>query len=136
MGVVSKDEKKVLDQFMKENHLDEDSVLYRYTSRKYLSEKNGDLFLNAKSKPQDMVIDRYHGHWEVFIGSEIGQGISFLSLKEVEYQNNDRVCVELKVSDALQQGGLIYEVTSLPTYLKAYFCTLPSGMVKVSFSQG
>lgn len=135
MRKTSKEENKILDQFMKENQLDGDSVLYRYTSRKYLSEKNGDLFLNAKIKPIDMVVDRYHGHWEVFIGSEIGQGISFLSSKEDEYKDGGRVCVQLKLDDALEQGALIYEVTSLPTYLKAYFFTLPAGSVKVSLSK-
>lgn len=48
-----------------------------------------------------------------------------------EYERSDRVCVEIQLKDVLDQGGLIYNVTSLPAYLKAYFCTLPEGKIKV-----
>ena len=41
-------------------------------------------------------------------------------------------CVELILKDVLNQGGLIYTVTSLPAYIKAFFCTLPEGRVKVT----
>jgi hypothetical protein len=70
----------------------------------------------------------------VFIASEIGQGLSFLSNMEEEYESADRVCVEIKIHDVLDQGGLIYSVTSLPAYIKAFFFTLPEGSVKVTLS--
>lgn len=71
------------------------------------------MYLEAKTDPTDMVVDRYHGFLEVFIASEVGQGISFLSEKENEYERSNRICVELNLKDVLDQGGLIYNVTSL-----------------------
>jgi len=106
----------------------------RYTSRNYLKEIDGHLFLEAKKSPTDMVVDRYHGYWEVFLSSEVGQGISFITEKEEEYERSDRVCVVLNLKDVLDQGGLVYTVTSLPAYIKAFFCTLPEGKVKVEIS--
>jgi hypothetical protein len=132
MKIITKEEKQILDTFMKENNLTPESKLVRYTSKTYLKELSGEYFLEAKKEPQDMVVDRYHGFWEVFIASEIGQGISLLSNREVEYNISDRVCVEMRLKDVLDQGGLIYNVTSLPAYIKAYFCTLPEGNVKVN----
>jgi len=128
------EEQQILDTFMKENDLTSESKLVRYTSRDYLKEIDGHLFLEAKKSPTDMVVDRYHGFWEVFLSSEVGQGISFLTEKEEEYERSDRVCVEMYLKDVLEQGGLIYKVTSLPAYLNAFFCTLPEGKVKVGMS--
>ena len=131
MKAINKEEQQILDTFMKENNLTTKSVLVRYTSRNYLSEINGELYLDAKTSPTDMVVDRYHGFWEVFLASEVGPGISFLSQREDEYERSDRVCVEIQLKDVLNQGGLVYDVTSLPAYIKAFFCTLPDGKVKV-----
>ena len=128
------EEQEVLSKFMKDNNLTNESKLVRYTSKAYLKKSNGQVFLESKSEPLDMVIDRYHGFWEVFIASEIGSGISFLTNKEAEYDRSDRVCVEVFLKDVLDQGGLIYNVTSLPAYLNAFFCTLPDGRVKAEVS--
>lgn len=126
------EEQEILNKFMKEFQLTPESTLIRYTNNKYLNEENGCYYLISKSKPTEMLVDRYHGFWEVFIASEIGSGIAFLSEREDEYESTDRICVEVKLKDVLDQGGLVYNVTSLPSYLKAFFCTLPEGKVKVS----
>jgi hypothetical protein len=42
----------------------------------------------------------------------------------------DQVEVEVALMDILQQGGLIYPVQSV-TVEKAWYCTLPGGMVTV-----
>jgi hypothetical protein len=131
MKHLTTEEKDSLNVFMQENNLTKESKLYRYTSNHYLKKIDDQLFLEAKSEPIDMVIDRYHGFSEVSIASEIGQGLSFLSDREDEYDRSDRVCVELKLKDVLDQGSLVYTVTSLPAYLKAFFCTLPEGLVKI-----
>ena len=135
MKKITTEEQEVLSKFMKENNLTNESKLVRYTSKAYLKESNGQFFLEAKKEPLDMVVDRYHGFWEVFMASEVGQGISFLSNMEAEYNRSDRVCVEMCLKDVLDQGGLIYNVTSLPAYINAFFCTLPEGKVKVKISQ-
>ncbi len=89
------------------------------------------MYIESKASTTDMLINIYHGFGEVYIATEVGQGLSFLSKKEDEYNKSDRVCVEIKLKDVLAQGGLIYTVTSLPAYLKAFFCTLPEGKIKV-----
>lgn len=132
MKKLTAEEKEVLTKFMLENKLTEDSKLYRYTANKYLKKTGDLLYLESKPNTTDMVVDRYHGFWEVFIASEIGQGISFLSKREPEYERPDRVCVEIRLKDVLDQGGLIYNVTSLPAYINAYFCTLPDTKVRVN----
>ena len=130
----SKEEhQRILKKFMNENELAENSIVYRYTSKKYLTENNGTMFMKAKQDPIEMVIDEYNGFGEVFIASEIGQGLAFLKNKEAEYENEDRICVEVMLKDILEQGGLIYEVTSLPAYLTSYFFTLPAGSVRIRF---
>ena len=134
MKILTTEEKNSLNAFMQENNLTAESKLYRYTSKHYLKKIDDQLFLEAKSEPIEMVVDRYHGYSEVSIASEIGQGLSFLSAREEEYDRSERVCVELKLKDILDQGSLVYTVTSLPAYLKAFFCTLPEGKVKVSLS--
>ena len=131
MKKITTEEEQILKAFMKENNLTSNSILYRYTSKDYLIESNGNFYIEAKTEPTDMVVDRYHGFWEVFIAYEVGQGISFLTQREDEYVRPERVCVELKLKDVLDQGGLIYKVTSLPAYLNAFFCTLPKGKVRV-----
>ena len=89
MKTLTAKESKILNEFMQEYNLTSESNLYRYTSKDYLIETNGKLYLNAKTEPTDMVVDRYHGFWEVFIASEVGQGISFLSNREKEYERSD-----------------------------------------------
>jgi len=132
MKTYTPEELEMLTKFMNENDLSQEIKLFRYTSKDYLNEIDGKYYINAKTEPLDMVIDNYHGSSHVFISSDIGQGLSFLTAMEDEYQSSDRICVELNLKYVLDQGGLIYEVTSLPAYLKAFFCTLPEGNVKVT----
>lgn len=131
MKNITTEEQQVLNKLMTEYHLTPDSTLIRYTSKRHLKEEGGTHFLLAKKEPIEMVVDRYHGFWEVFNATEIGAGISFLSEREEEYESPDRICVKVMLDDVLKQGGLVYTVTSLPSYIKAFFCTLPEGKVAV-----
>ena len=132
MASISKSEKEVMENLLKENKLNSESKLYRYTSEKYLKkDSNGEYFLHAKTEPIDMVVDRYHGHYLVFIAHEIGHGLSFMKKREKEYENPNRNCVSVTLGDIIKQGGLIYTVSSLPAYIKAFFFTLPEGKVRV-----
>lgn len=132
MKKITAEEQQILDKLMAEYHLTPESTLIRYTGKRHLKEEGGTHYLMAKKEPIEMVVDRYHGFWEVFNATEIGQGISFLSEQEEEYESDERVCVEVKLGDILNQGGLVYSVTSLPSYIKAFFCTLPEGKVRVT----
>ncbi len=132
MKNLTQEEREIMDDLLAENYLTAESVLYRYTSDEYL-EKNseGEFVLHAKVEPIDMVVDRYHGSYHVYISREIGQGLSFMKKREKEYENPNRICVSVTVGDIIDQGGLIYPVSSLPAHIKAFFFTLPEGKVKV-----
>lgn len=134
MKEITAEENKILMELLKEDNLTPESKLFRYTSKDYLKESNGELYLDAKPEPVDMIIDRYHGGWNVFIASYIGKGLSFLFERVEEYEREDRVCVEIQLKDVLSQGGLVYTVTSLPPYVSPYFCTLPEGKIKVKLN--
>lgn len=134
MKNITAEEDKIMKELFQEDNLTPESILIRYTSKHYLKESNGQLFLEAKAEPADMIIDRYHGNWRVFIASHVGQGISFLSERLDEYEREDRVCIEIQLKDIIDQGGLVYTVSSLPAYVKAYFCTLPEGKIKVKIN--
>lgn len=83
MKKVSKEERIVMNELLAENKLTADSVLYCYTSKKYLEkDEKGDFLLLTKTNPVDMVIDRYHRHYHTFIAHEIGHGLSFISKQE------------------------------------------------------
>ncbi len=132
MAIISKSEQEIMENLLRENKLNSNSVLYRYTSKKYLEkDSNGDYFLQAKTEPIDMVVDRYHGSYHVYIAHEIGPGLSFVKKREREYENPNRICVLVTVGDIIKQGGLIYSVSSLPAYLNAFFFTLPEGKINV-----
>lgn len=131
MKTHTSEEKNILTKFLFENNLTPENKLYRYTSKEYLKKIDNQLYIESKASPTDMLIEIYHGFGEVYIASEVAQGLSFLSKREDEYNRSDRVCVEIKLKDVIDQGGLVYTVTSLPAYLKVFFCTLPEGKIKV-----
>lgn len=132
MKKITSKEQEIMNDLLKENNLTPQSVLYRYTSEEYLQKNSeGELVLRAKAEPLDMVVDRYHGSYHVFIAHEIGQGLSFITKREKEYDVKDRVCVSITLQEVIDQGGLIYSVSSLPAFIKAFFFTLPEGEVRV-----
>lgn len=132
MKKVTDKEQLMLAEILRENRLTSESILYRFTSRKYLeTDENGETFLIAKTEPVDMVVDQYHGHHHVFIAREIGTGLTFMKKPEREYENPNRICVAVSLKELLNQGGLVYSVSSLPNYIKAFFFTLPEGSVRV-----
>jgi hypothetical protein len=69
------------------------------------------------------------GHF--LIANNIGAGLAFTLSVEEDYNSNDKLCVEVKLEDILDQNGLIYEVTSVPEYVKAFFFSLPDKKIKV-----
>ena len=123
---------KALNQFLELNNLSKDSRLCRYSSTDYLEKIEGGYYLKAKDECSDMAIDYYEDKGHAFVSQEFGKGLSFLNKQEPEYEKEGRVCVEVCLKDVFEQGGLIYEITSLPAYLKGYFVTLPDGEIKVT----
>jgi len=132
MEITPNSEKEILENLLEENKLNYDSLLYRFTSERYLKQNNdGSEFLLANDEPVEMVVDKYKGQGHVFIARDIGPGLSFLTEPLDEYDRNDRVCVSAKIGDLLANGGLIYTVTSLPAYITAFFFALPGKEVPV-----
>lgn len=125
------DKPKILAQKLEDFELTSESKLYRYTSKKYLEKEGDKLIIKAKKESLDLAIDHYDDRGHPFISKEFGQGLSFLKNPEAGYELPDRVKVSIKLGDVLDQGGLVYQITSLPDYLEAYFMTLPEGQVYV-----
>lgn len=126
---------EALNQFLDQHNLNSDSKLYRYTGIHYINHEDGCDYLIAKDECSDMAIDHYEDRGHVFVSQEFGKGLSFLSKKESEYENPERICVSIQLEDVFAQGGLVYEITSLPAYLTGYFVSLPEGRVKVKREQ-
>lgn len=117
---------------LEENKLTFESILYRYTSEKYLRKKDdGTEVLVANNAPADLVVDNYKGQGHVYVAREIGPGLSFMTEQLDEYERDDRICIAAKVGDLISRGGLVYKVTSLPAYINAFFFTFPEGAIAV-----
>lgn len=124
--------KEIIQDILTDSKLSGDSKLFRYTSLKYLiEESNGGLHLKVNPDAKEMVVDPYDGNRHVFMANEIGPGLSFLSEPLEEYEKEDRVCVSTTVEELLSNGAKVYNVTSLPTYIKAFFFSIASDRVKV-----
>ena len=133
MESLSKADKEILENVLEENKLSVNTILYRFTSKKYLKKnKDNTEVLAANDEPVEMIVDTYKGPGHVFIASDIGPGLSFLTEPLDEYERDERICISVKLGDLLDSGGLIYKVTSLPAYISAFFFTLPAGEVKVT----
>ena len=128
---MNKTKEKILAEILEEFGLNLESKLYRYTSVKYIENTGEVCCLKAKTECSDMVIDHYEDKGHFFVSQEMGIGISFLSKPESDYEREGRICIEIQLKDVIEQGGLIYKITSLPAYLQGYFVTLPSGYIKV-----
>ncbi|MDT0552096.1 hypothetical protein [Urechidicola vernalis] len=129
---MNKTKKEILAEILEEFRLNLESKLYRYTSVKYIDDSGDESYLKAKTECSDIVIDHYDDKGHFFVSQEMGKGISFLSKPEPDYERDERICVEIQLKDVIDQGGLIYKITSLPAYLKGYFVTLPSARIKVN----
>ena len=135
MSTLSQSEKEMLQDLLEENKLSHETKLYRFTSERFLNKNDdGTESLVANNVPIEMLVDNYNGQGHVFIARDIGKGLSFLTEPLDEYVREDRVCVSVSVGDLLDQGGLIYKVTSLPAYISAFFFTMPTGVVPVKKS--
>jgi hypothetical protein len=121
----------ILKRIIAENSFTPETSFFRYTSPKHLVEsQDGRTFINAFKNPMEMIIDIYHGGHSL-IANNIGPGLAFTLSVEEDYNSNDKLCVEVKLEDILDQNGLIYEVTSVPEYVKAFFFSLPDKKIKV-----
>ena len=138
-----------LGRFLAEQGLVGERRLYREAVRESLTptDEPGVYRLSANATPSEAVIDVY-GQGYVVQAEHVGPGLAFAESATPNWQETmemrtlragrhtpdaplpDRVEVEVRLEDILQQGGLIYPVESVEVE-RAWYCTLPSGSVTV-----
>jgi hypothetical protein len=147
---VSRDEttRKALEKLMNEHHLFAETPLYREAMRDSLTPTGtpGVFRLQANPNPGETVVDIY-GQGYVVQAEQVGPGLAFAESDTPNWQETmemralratrsskakvaDHVEVEIRLSDILSQGGLVYPVESV-TVEKAWYCTLPAGSIEV-----
>jgi hypothetical protein len=114
-----------------ENALTPHTRHYRCTLSEFLGPQGGDgrCPLSANPDPSEAVNDVYGGG-HISLAAQIGPGLAWGMSAENEWQEDGRVTVELRLADALDQGGLIYPVESIIVD-QAWYVTLPAGSVAV-----
>ena len=136
-----------LNKLLEEHNLEGDARLYREALRESLlpTGQPGVYSLAANASPSESVIDVY-GPGYVVQAEQVGPGLAFAESASPNWQetmelrtlrdpdkvrsSQDRVEVEVRLTDILRQGGLIYPVESV-TVERAWYCTLPEGKVEV-----
>jgi hypothetical protein len=135
-------------RILEEFGLTGDTRLYREATRSSLTSTDtpGIYSLTANAFPSESVIDVY-GPGYVVQADRVGPGLAFAESATPNWQETmelrtlraekdalaeaqDRVEVEVRLGDILQQGGLIYPVESV-TVERAWYFTLPLGSVDV-----
>lgn len=138
-----------LGRFLEEHGLAGERRLYREAVRESLTPTDvaGVYRLSANATPSEAVIDVY-GQGYVVQAEHVGPGLAFAESATPDWQETmemrtlragrdrpdaplpDRVEVEVRLQDILQQGGLVYPVESVAVE-RAWYCTLPAGSVNV-----
>ena len=141
--------REILDRLLATHGLTADTRLYRETVRRSLTPTDtpGTFRLAANPTPNDSVVDVY-GQGYLVQADQLGPGLAFAQSEAPDWQETmemrvlearrdrrslssiDRVEVEVRLGDILQQGGLIYPIESV-TVERAWYCTLPSGSIEV-----
>ena len=118
---------------MKSEGLTKDTKVYRYTSEEHMIKADdGKYKLSANDSATEMVED-YHKSGHLIMAKYVGQGLAFTLEKDNEYKSEAKICVEMPLSEILDQGGLVYpDRSSYET--SSYFLTMPEGSVKVDKS--
>jgi hypothetical protein len=120
-----------LAELLKSNGFTGDSRFFRHTLPEFLSptDEPGVDRLSANDDPSESVVDVYAGD-HITAAVHLGPGLSFTESADNEWSDSNRVCVELRLQDVLDQGGRVYPVESIITSRTWYF-TLPRGGVEV-----
>lgn len=116
---------------MQEQGFTPSSRFFRRTLPDFLSPaaEEGLLALSANADPSEGVIDIYGGGHSA-LAVNVGAGLAFTSSQAEDWAGDDRVLVEVRLQDVLDQGGRIYPVDTVITEPVWYF-TLPAGSVHV-----
>ena len=117
-------------EIMQFEHFTENTKFYRYTLPEFIKQIKGDIFeITANEEAAEMIEDHYGGG-HLKMAKNVGPGLAFTIDSDNEYKEADRVCVELKLKDILDQEGKIYKDKS--SYEEGtWFFTIPKGVVRV-----
>jgi len=118
-----------LNALLEKHGLTVESRLYRYTLPEFVSETATGLTISANVDPSEAVIDIY-GQGHVTLAAQIGPGLAFACARDNQWDDGNRVEVDVRVQDVIDQGGLLYPVESVITE-RTLYATLPTGSVIV-----
>jgi len=106
---------------------------YRYTLPEFLEplEEPGTYRISANADPSEAVVDVYAGG-HICLAAQVGSGLAFAESTDGanDWMGPGRTGVEIRLQDALDQGGRIYAVESVITG-RVWYLTLPQGGVLV-----
>ena len=139
---------QALNRLLEDHDLTADSRLYREALFSALASTSdeGVFRLAANENPVESVVDVY-GPGYVVQAASVGAGLAFAESATPNWQEtmelralrtdpnagmvpDPHVEVEVRISDILRQGGLLYPVESV-TVERAWYCTLPARGVEV-----
>jgi len=137
-----------LNKLLEEHAFGPETRLYREAMRESLAPTGtpGVYRLAANSTPSESIIDVY-GKGYTMQAEHVGPGLAFAESAAPNWQetmemramkagrkpaapSSDRVEVEIRLADVLQQGGLIYPVESVSVE-RVWYCTLPANAIEV-----
>jgi hypothetical protein len=123
-------ENEKLSTLMKSEGLSRDTMFYRYTTEKHLEEfEEGKYKLFANDEATEIIED-YYKTGQLIMAKYIASGLAFTTEKDTDYKSDLKMCVEMRLSEILDQGGLVYpDPGSFET--SSYFLSIPNGFVLV-----
>ena len=129
------DKVEVLRDVLKENGLDEESRLFRYTLPEFLQESGesnneASIYRLTANDDSSEAVEDVYGQGHGVLARHVGAGLAFCESPDNQWNEGGRVCVEVRLGDVLDQGGLLYPVQSVITE-RTWYLTLPEGSVAV-----
>ena len=116
---------------MQRHGLTEESKLYRQTLPRFLEPTaHPDRYrLSANEDPSEAVVDVY-GQGHMTLAVHVGAGLAFAESADNQWQEDERVAVEVRLGDLVDQGSRLYPVESVTTE-RVWYLTLPERGVLV-----
>lgn len=122
--------KPELTRLMQEHDLTENSIFYRYTYPEFLTPLEGNRYkLSASDQATELVINVYEKGLRV-MAHNLGKGLTFVQQQEPMFEHDDKVCVQMKLKEILDQNGLLYPDDS-SFVAGSFYMTMPKGEVEV-----
>jgi hypothetical protein len=137
IGMTASDDAKTKIVGLMETHgFTGETRFYRYTLPEFLEplEEPGTYRISANADPSEAVVNVYAGG-HISLAAQVGSGLAFAESADNDWMEPGRTGVEIRLQDALDQGGRIYPVESVITS-RIWYLTLPEGGVRVRKIEG